>query len=64
MIAECLNLRLEPQGISITPEHQLKGQNRSDFTASKLIGEKRRLLVTEVKSQWHRVIFCRSSPTL
>ena len=37
IIAERLNLRLEPQDISITPEHQLKGQNRSDFTASKLI---------------------------
>lgn len=30
-IAERLNLRFEPQGISITPEHQLKDQNRSDF---------------------------------
>ena len=33
IIAERLNLRLEPQGISVTPEHQLKGANRSDFTA-------------------------------
>ncbi|EBS0237968.1 hypothetical protein D8K57_23910, partial [Salmonella enterica subsp. enterica serovar Richmond] len=61
IIAERLNLRLEPQGISITPEHQLKDQNRSDFTASKLIGGKRRLLVTEVKGQWHRELYSAAS---
>ncbi|WP_052058897.1 hypothetical protein [Pectobacterium brasiliense] len=64
IIAERLNLRLEPQGISITPEHQLKGQNRSDFTASKLIGGKRRLLVTEVKGQWHRELYYAASAQL
>ncbi|MCQ4016035.1 hypothetical protein FK517_27665, partial [Klebsiella pneumoniae] len=61
IIAERLNLRLQPQGIAITPEHQLKGQNRSDFTASKLIGGKRRLLVTEVKGQWHRELYSAAS---
>lgn len=64
IIAERLNLRLEPQSISITPEHQLKGQNRSDFTASKLIGGKRRLLVTEVKGQWHRELYSAASAQL
>ncbi|MBA5600034.1 hypothetical protein H1224_03055 [Pectobacterium aroidearum] len=64
IIAERLNLKLEPQGISITPEHQLKGQNRSDFTASKLIGGKRRLLVTEVKGQWHRELYSAASAQL
>ncbi|MBD7351073.1 hypothetical protein HPO06_17600 [Klebsiella pneumoniae] len=64
IIAERLNLRLQPQGIAITPEHQLKGQNRSDFTASKLIGGKRRLLVTEVKGQWHRELYSAASAQL
>lgn len=64
IIAERLNLRLEPQGISITPEHQLKDQNRSDFTASKLIGGKRRLLVTEVKGQWNRELYSAASAQL
>jgi len=64
IIAERLNLRLEPQDISITPEHQLKGQNRSDFTASKLIRGKRRLLVTEVKGQWHRDLYSAASAQL
>lgn len=64
IIAERLSLRLEPKGISITPEHQLKAQNRSDFTASKLIGGKRRLLVTEVKGQWHRELYSAASAQL
>ncbi len=64
IIAERLNLKLEPQGISITPEHQLKGKNRSDFTASKLIGGRRRLLVTEVKGQWHRELYSAASAQL
>ncbi|MBJ3780438.1 hypothetical protein JFY47_07845 [Enterobacter asburiae] len=64
IIAERLNLRLQPQGISITPEHQLKGKKRSDFTASKLIGGKRRLLVTEVKGQWHRELYSAASAQL
>jgi hypothetical protein len=51
IIAERLNLRLEPQGISVTPEHHLKAGNRSDFTVTKMIGGRRRLLVTEVKGR-------------
>ena len=57
IIAERLNVRLEAQGISVVPEHQLKGKKRSDFTATKMIGGKRRLLVTEVKGQWHRELY-------
>ena len=57
IIAERLNLRLEPQGISVTPEHQLKDAKRSDFTVAKMISGKRRLLVTEVKGQWHKELY-------
>jgi len=64
IIAERLNLRLEPQNISVTPEHQLKNANRSDFTVSKLIGGKRRLLVTEVKGQWHKELYTAASAQL
>ncbi len=64
IIAERLNLRLEPQGISVTPEHQLKGAKRSDFTATKMIGGKRRLLVTEVKGQWHNDLYTAASTQL
>jgi len=64
IIAERLNLRLEPQGISVTPEHQLKGAKRSDFTATKMISGKRRLLVTEVKGQWHTELYTAASAQL
>lgn len=64
VIAERLNLRLQPQGISVTLEHQLKDENRSDFTATKMISGKRRLLVTEVKGQWHRELFTAAAAQL
>lgn len=64
IIAERLNLRLEPQGVSVTPEHQLKDTNRSDFTATKMIGGRRRLLVTEVKGQWHKELYTAASAQL
>lgn len=64
IIAERLNLRLEPQGISVTPEHQLKKAKRSDFTVTKMIGGKRRLLVAEVKGQWHRELYTAASDQL
>lgn len=57
IIAERLNLRLEPQGITVTSEHQLMNANRCDFTATKMICGKRRLLVTEVKGQWHDELY-------
>ncbi|NVJ65916.1 MAG: hypothetical protein HWE16_05455 [Gammaproteobacteria bacterium] len=64
VIAERLNLLLEPKGITITPEHQLKGLKRSDFTATKMINAKRTLLVTEVKGQWHKDLYSAASEQL
>ncbi len=64
IIAERLSLILKPQGIAITPEHQLKSANRSDFTVTKLIGGTRRLLVTEVKGQWHRELYTAAAAQL
>ncbi len=63
-IAERLNLRLQPQGISIVPEHQLKALKRSDFTATKMIDGTRRLLVTEVKGQWHDELYTAAAAQL
>lgn len=57
VIAERLDLTLKAQGITITSEHQMKSENRSDFTAAKFIGGKRRLLVVEVKGQWHKELY-------
>jgi hypothetical protein len=64
IISERLNLRLEPQGISVTLEHQLKNAKRSDFTVTKMIGGKRRLLVTEVKGQWHDELYTAAAAQL
>ena len=42
----------------------LKDRNRSDFTVTKMIGGQRRLLVTEVKGQWHRELYTAASAQL
>ncbi|VVM70711.1 NACHT domain-containing protein [Pseudomonas fluorescens] len=64
IIAERLSLKLQPQNITVTPEHHLKASKRSDFTVAKIIDGKRRLLVTEVKGQWHRDLFTAASNQL
>lgn len=64
IIAERLNLRLEAQNISVIPEHQLKDANRSDFTVAKVIRGRRKLLVTEVKGQWHEDLYTAASAQL
>lgn len=63
-IADRMRLRLEGNGITVTPEHQLKDANRSDFTFSKVIRGQRRLLVAEVKGQWHRELYSAASKQL
>ncbi|WP_259740146.1 NACHT domain-containing NTPase [Pseudomonas brassicacearum] len=57
VIEERLSIRLESRSIMITPEHQMKGGNRSDFTAAVIINGKRKLLVAEVKGQWHPELY-------
>ncbi|APZ53826.1 hypothetical protein [Salipiger abyssi] len=64
IIAERLDLILRPQSITITPEHHLKHDKRCDFTAGKLLGSARRLLVTEVKGQWHPKLYEAASEQL
>ena len=64
IIAERLSLRLEPQSISVTLEHQLKDRSRSDFSVTKMIAGKRKLLVAEVKGQWHKDLFTAASTQL
>ncbi|WP_433885434.1 hypothetical protein [Pseudomonas vranovensis] len=64
IIAERLSLILRHQNIIITPEHHLKSEKRSDFTVAKIINGKRRLLVTEVKGQWHRELYNAASTQL
>ncbi|MDO6475547.1 ATP-binding protein [Alteromonas sp. 1_MG-2023] len=64
IIAERLSIRFEPKGITVTPEHQLKNANRSDFTVAKILDGSRRLLVTEVKGQWHDELYSAAAAQL
>lgn len=64
IIAERLSLIFEPKNITVTPEHHLKYDKRCDFTTSKVIAGKRRLLVTEVKGQWHPKLYKAASNQL
>jgi cytidylate kinase len=57
IVAERLSLKLVSRDITITPEHHLKDDKRSDFTAARLINGVRRLVVTEVKGQWHPELY-------
>ncbi|NAS95067.1 hypothetical protein CU664_13045 [Pseudomonas syringae pv. actinidifoliorum] len=57
IVAERLSLKLVSKDITIILEHHLKDDKRSDFTAARLINGKRRLLVTEVKGQWHKELY-------
>ncbi|MFX5640987.1 hypothetical protein ABTF02_13990 [Acinetobacter baumannii] len=63
-VADRLRLRLEPKGITITPEHQLQNANRCDITFSKMIDNRRRLLVLESKGQWHSELYNAASAQL
>ena len=64
IIAERLSLILGPQDITITPEHHLQHDKRCDFTTAKVLSGKRRLLVTEVKGQWHPKLYEAASEQL
>ncbi len=64
IIAERLRLRLEPQDITVAQEHRLKAAKRADFTVTRMIGGKRKLLVTEVKGQWHDDLYTAASAQL
>ena len=63
-IAERLQLRLQNQNITVTTEHQLKDAKRCDFTVAKLLNGQRRMLVTEVKGQWHKELYTAASVQL
>jgi hypothetical protein len=64
IIAQQLSLKLGPYGITITPEHHLKDAKRCDFTAAKMIHGERRLLVTEIKGQWHKEVYSAAASQL
>lgn len=52
-IVSWLRPHLQALDVSDAIEHQMKNAKRCDFTAVKMLGGRRRLLVTEVKGQWN-----------
>lgn len=63
-IASWLRPRLHALDISDAIEHQMRNAKRCDFTAAKVLGGQRRLLVTEVKGQWNPELFSAASAQL
>ena len=63
-IVSWLRPRLQPLDISDAIEHQMKNAKRCDFTAAKMLGGQRRLLVTEVKGQWNPELLAAASAQL
>jgi len=63
-IAERLQLRLTALNMAVTIEHQLKDARRCDITATAMLGGSRKLLVIEVKGQWHRELFTAAAAQL
>jgi hypothetical protein len=63
-IVDQLQPRLEKLGLSLVLEHQLADAKRCDFTVDAVIDGHRRLLVVEVKGQWHDALFHAASEQL
>ncbi len=63
-IVSWLRPRLQAFDISDVIEHQMRNAKRCDFTATKMLGGRRRLLVTEVKGQWNPELFTAASAQL
>jgi hypothetical protein len=56
-IVERLQIRFQSLDTSVVIEHQMANKNRCDFTLTKMFGGQRKLLVCEVKGQWHAELY-------
>lgn len=56
-IVERLQNRFQGLDTSVVVEHQMTNKNRCDFTLTKMFDGQRKLLVCEVKGQWHSEVF-------
>jgi hypothetical protein len=56
-IVERLQVRFLALDTSVVIEHQMAAGNRCDFTLTKMVQGTRKLLVCEVKGQWHSELF-------
>lgn len=57
IVGERLRLKLERYGIDCNLEYLMSDNKRCDFTCSKRIHDRQRLLVVEAKGQWHKELY-------
>ena len=57
-------MRLKALNMSVTIEHQMKSAKRCDITTSVMLGGSRKLLVIEVKGQWHSELYTAAAAQL
>lgn len=63
-IADRFRLLLKGQGIVVEPEKQMRAATRCDITFTKMIDSVRKLLVVEVKGQWHKELYTAAAAQL
>lgn len=63
-IVEHLHGRMTSRNLSVNIEHHMANANRCDITAAIMLEGRRRLLVVEVKGQWHIELFSAASTQL
>jgi len=63
-IVDHLNAQMRARNLSVTIEQFFAGSNRCDITVAAMIDGARRLLVVEIKGQWHRELFTAASAQL
>lgn len=64
IITEWLSNRLQPSGISLVKEHEVNNEKRADFSATRMYGGRRLLLMAEVKGQWNKELYTAASEQL
>jgi hypothetical protein len=63
-IADRFRLLLKVRGIVVEPEKQMQAATRCDITCTKMIDNVRKLLVIEVKGQWHEKLYTAAAAQL
>jgi len=63
-IVEHLQGRMTALNLNVVIERYMANQNRCDITVSAMLGGQQRLLVVEVKGQWHKELFSAASAQL
>lgn len=63
-IVDLLNSQMKALNMSVEIERHMNDSNRCDITVTSMINSQRRLLMIEVKGQWHRELFTAASAQL